>query len=174
MKTTALINLSVQFANQFVHHLNAHLGGGVVAGIVVAGWFLSKGDKFIGRAFRIILTLGLLSYAFEAMHTGNEMDGPVVINHDLYAMTGMEALILLTIACFLWAPKVAHTISEMVLPLHNDNRPLNDVVIRRDSDRLAKLVCNGQKSAARRLAKQMKRSGNHSVLAMDAMIARLS
>ena len=89
-------------------------------------------------------------------------------------MAGFRALACLLPLMFLWISNINELMCDFIWKFVDgpgDSRPIKDT--RKESDALAALVREGRTAAAIRMAKRLKKSGNHSHAAMDAIICRL-
>lgn len=177
MTTTLIADLQIALAiaQTLLHEIVENLNLVAIGLICLTGWHLTKGDTWFSRIVRILASLVMISQAFKAMHTGNEMEGYMVQDRDAYTMQGLKAMACLLPLAFVWASPVSRFFGNLVVSLIDpeDTRSCNPRATTAKLDRLAKLANQGRKSSAIRLARQMKRSGDYSAFAMDAMIARL-
>jgi hypothetical protein len=181
MTTTLIDNLQTSLAvvKTLPHEVAANLNWITIGVICLLGWKLTKDDTFFSRIVRILATLLLISQAWKAMHTGNERqfneDHFGIINQDVFTLQGLKAVACILPLAFIWVSAFSAFLGNILVGMldPNDTRPLNLNETNAKLDRLARLANKGHKSSAISLARQMKRSGNYSAVAMDTMIARL-
>ena len=176
---TTLVYSTISIAKTLPHDVLATLGWIPIGVVCLLSWQLNKDDTYMARIIRILVTLVLISTAWKAMHTGNERgtgeESCIVLDHDAYTINGLKALACILPLAFIWVSAFADFFSNLLVGTLDlkDSRRVN-LNVNTELDRLAKLANSGHKSAAIRLARRMKNSGNYSALAMDTMIARMS
>ena len=175
---TTLVDNTISIAKTLPRDVLATLGWIPIGVVCLLSWKLNKEDTYRARIVRILVTLVLISTAWKAMHTGNEMgtgdESYIVLDHDAYTMNGLKALACILPLAFIWVSAFAAFFGNLLAGTLDpkDSRRAN-LKVNTKLDRLAKLANSGHKSAAISLARQMKKSGNYSAPAMDTMIARL-
>jgi len=175
---TTLVYNTISIAKTLPRDILGTLGWIPIGVVCLLSWKLNKEDTYMARIVRILVTLVLISTAWKAMHTGNEMgtgdESCIVLDHDSYTMNGLKALACILPLAFIWVSAFAAFFGNLLAGTLDpkDSRRAN-LNVNIKLDRLAKLANSGHKSAAISLARQMKKSGNYSALAMDTMIARL-
>ena len=171
-------HVAVGLLSLYIHSIVTNLHAVVVLLVIAIGWRLSRGESFLTRLIRLGLTLALLAQIVNAIGTGNEMyrsgEGLGIINKEDFIMAGLRALACLLPLMFLWISNINELMCDFIWKFvdgQGDSRPIKDT--RKESDALAALVREGRTAAAIRMAKRLKKSGNHSHAALDAMIYRL-
>jgi len=171
-------HVAVGLLSLCIHPIVTNLHAVVVLLVIAIGWRLSRGESFLTRVIRLGVTLALLAQIVNAVGAGNAMyrsgEGLGIVNKEEFIMAGLRALACLLPLMFLWISNINELLCSTMWKFidgHEDSRPIKDS--RKESDELAALVREGRTAAAVRMAKRLKKSGNHSSAAMDAMIYRL-